>query len=73
MRSVVLPPEASKVLICSDNDANGTGQRAASEAAERFLREGRQVRIATPPMTGMDFNDVLNGGGEVMLEARHVA
>ena len=32
---------------------------SASDAAERFLREGRRVRIATPPVPGTDFNDVL--------------
>ena len=74
IKNLVLPPDASMVLICADNDATSTGQRAASEAAERFHREGRQVRIATPPMIGMDFNDVLNGDEEdVMVEARDVA
>jgi len=59
LRSVVLPPDAAKVLICADNDHNGVGQRVAGEAAERFLSEGRRVRIATPPSAGTDFNDVL--------------
>jgi len=59
LRSLSLPPDAAKVLICADNDHNGVGQRAAGEAAERFLREGRRVRIATPPIPGTDFNDVL--------------
>jgi hypothetical protein len=59
LRSLVLPPNAAQVLICADNDHNGAGQRAAEEAAERFLREGRRVRIATPPIPGTDFNDVL--------------
>lgn len=59
LRSLTLPPEAAKVLICADNDANGTGQLAASDAAERFLREGRRVRIAKPPTLGTDFNDLL--------------
>jgi hypothetical protein len=49
IRSLILPPEASKVLICADNDANGTGQRAVDCAAERFLRESRRVRVAMPP------------------------
>ena len=33
---------------------------AALDAARRWVREGRTVRIARPP-TGMDFNDVLLG------------
>ena len=74
IRSLTLPPEASTVLICADNDANGVGQRAANEAAERFLREGRQARIAMPPMTGTDFNNVLNGGEkDAIVETRDVA
>jgi putative DNA primase/helicase len=47
------------VLICADHDANGVGQRAAKEAADRFLAEGRRVRIAIPPDTDNDFNDLL--------------
>ena len=47
------------VLIAADNDASGAGQRAARETAERFLREGRRVRIATPEMPDTDFNDLL--------------
>ena len=74
IKNLILPPGAAKVLVCADNDANGTGQRAARDAAERFLGEGRSVSIATPPMTGMDFNDVLSGDKEeAMVEARHVA
>ena len=59
------------VLICSDNDPNGTGQRASQSAADRFLAEGRRVRIALPPEPGVDFNDVLRGGR--VEDARHVA
>jgi putative DNA primase/helicase len=69
MRALMLPPEAAMVLICADNDASGTGQRAARDAAERFLREGRRVRIAMPPV-GTDFNDILNSDGK---EARYAA
>jgi putative DNA primase/helicase len=59
MRKVVLPSEATIVLVCSDNDANGTGQRAARDVTERFLREGRTARITMPPDAGADFNDLL--------------
>lgn len=52
-------PLASEVIICADNDASGTGLRAAEKAAQRFLREGRYVKIAQPPRCGSDFNDVL--------------
>jgi putative DNA primase/helicase len=33
LKSLKLPPEATKVLICADNDLNGTGRRAAREYA----------------------------------------
>ena len=45
----------------ADHDASGVGERAAREAAARFLAEGRCVRIAVPPRLGSDFNDLLNG------------
>jgi phage/plasmid primase-like uncharacterized protein len=59
IRSLVLPSEIAKVLICADNDTNGVGQRAAHEAARRWLAEGRQVRIAMPPTLDSDFNDLI--------------
>jgi hypothetical protein len=61
VRTLVLPPEATMVLICADHDANGVGQRAAHDAADRFIAEGRRVRIAMPPAPGTDFNDLLRG------------
>lgn len=59
VRGLVLPPEASHVIICSDNDASGVGQGAAWDAARQWLAQGRRVKIATPPQAGQDFNDLL--------------
>jgi putative DNA primase/helicase len=74
IRNLVLPAEACMLLICVDNDANGVGQRAANAAAERFLAEGRRVRIALPPRPGLDFNDLLRGSASARFdEKRHVA
>jgi putative DNA primase/helicase len=75
IRNLILPPQAAMVLICADNDANGTGRRAAEGSAERFLREGRRVRLAMPPTPGTDFNDVFNPADPFDLdgEARDVA
>lgn len=74
IRNLALSPEADMVLICADNDANGVGQRAANAAVERFLAEGRRVRIALPPGSGLDFNDLLRGSASVRVdEKRHVA
>jgi DNA primase len=49
-------PLASEVWIGADNDPAGTG--AAYAAAERWMREGRRVRIALPS-EGRDFADLL--------------
>jgi putative DNA primase/helicase len=74
IKSLVLPPSANMVVICADNDANGAGQRAANAAAERFLAEGRRVRLALPPLSGLDFNDLLRGSASTRVEENsHVA
>jgi hypothetical protein len=62
-RALILPPEATHALICVDNDGNGVGQRAAHDVAERWLAEGRRVRVAIPPEPDTDFNDVLTTAG----------
>ena len=56
MCSVVPPPEVKTVIIAADGDEPGL--KAAEEAAGRFCREGRKVKIARPP-AGYDFNDLL--------------
>jgi putative DNA primase/helicase len=61
IRSLVLPPEATHVIICADHDASGTGERAARDAAQRWMAEGRRVRVALPPEGNTDFNDLLMG------------
>jgi phage/plasmid primase-like uncharacterized protein len=60
--SLILPPEARKILICADRDENGVGERAARRAAGRWAREGRKVRLVLPPDNFSDFNDALTGG-----------
>jgi putative DNA primase/helicase len=59
LRTLALPPIAREIVILADNDANGAGAAAAHDAAQRWLREGRRVRVALPPETGTDFNDLL--------------
>jgi hypothetical protein len=74
LKTLVLPPEATHVLIAADHDANGAGDRAAHEAAARWLAEGRRVRIAMSPEPGTDFADILTGESASKIEApRHVA
>jgi putative DNA primase/helicase len=58
LRTLQLPAEIRKVIILADGDE--PGETAARDAALRWKREGRTVRIARPP-TGMDFNDILLG------------
>lgn len=59
LEAVQLPPAIHSVLIAADNDAAGTGQRAADTLAQRLLAEGRAVRVAIPDRVGCDFNDIL--------------
>jgi putative DNA primase/helicase len=66
LKTVQLPKEATMVTVCADNDANGTGQRAAQALADRLIGEGRRVRVATPENPDTDFND------ELLKEAQHV-
>lgn len=65
IKTVVLPPEASCIVVAADNDANGVGQRGAQDAAQRFTREGREAKVAIPPrppgVDKIDFNDLLLG------------
>jgi putative DNA primase/helicase len=61
---LILPPEARMVVIAADHDENCTGGRTAYAAAERWVAEGRRVRIPMPPKPGTDFNDVLLGRGD---------
>jgi putative DNA primase/helicase len=65
---LILPPLplAAVVIIAADHDWNGVGERAARNAAERWIGEGRRVRIAMPREPG-DFNNVL------LAEVRDVA
>jgi putative DNA primase/helicase len=60
IRALMLPPEATHIIICADHDASGVGQRAADDAAARWLAEGRRVRVALPPEPDTDFADMLD-------------
>jgi hypothetical protein len=58
--SLILPPQARKILLAVDRDHDGIGERAARNAGQRWLGEGREVRLTLPPELG-DFNDLLTG------------
>jgi hypothetical protein len=60
MARIALPRTLRFVILCADNDAadNETAARALRTATARLASEGRQVRVARPPI-GKDFNDTL--------------
>jgi putative DNA primase/helicase len=58
---LMLPPLVQHVVILADHDRSGAGERAAYRTADRWLAEGRRVRIAMPPEPGTDFADLLRG------------
>lgn len=57
MARVPLPDHVHAVCIASDHDA--PGQRAAWQAADAFMAQGRAVRVLTPDAAGEDFNDIV--------------
>jgi putative DNA primase/helicase len=59
--SLLVPERVRLVVIAADNDENGQGLAAANSLATRLRREGREVRIETPPRAFKDFNDLANG------------
>ncbi len=58
LRTLDLPSKVEEVTILADGDQ--AGEDAAMHAAQRWVREGRHVRIANPG-EGLDFNDLLIG------------
>jgi putative DNA primase/helicase len=74
IKNLILPPEATHIVICADHDRSGTGGHAARHAATRWLAEGRRVRIAMPPEPDSDMADVLVGRAHAEIaEVHHVA
>ncbi len=61
-KGLILPDAVRDVLIAVDPDP--PGERAAEDAARRWQREGRRVRLARPDGDG-DFNEVLRAGGHI--------
>ena len=68
MTGLMLPATLRRIIILADHDASGAGERAAYAAADGWLADGRQVRIAMPPQPGTDFNDVLLGRAYARIE-----
>jgi hypothetical protein len=59
MASIVLPPAIATVILLKDEDGDNLATKKGLERAiDHFLRDGRIVKIARPPV-GKDFNDTL--------------
>jgi hypothetical protein len=57
LRGLVLPDLVQTVIIAADHDPPGIA--TAEAAATRWHAEGRRVRIALPPESKTDFNDLV--------------
>jgi len=55
--NMILPIQIKSIIILADRDE--PGEAAARFARQRWLAEGRRVRIARPPGDHNDFNDAL--------------
>lgn len=53
------PQDVGALYIFADNDASGTGQKAAARLAQRAAAAGQAVRTLTPQTTGTDWADEL--------------
>ena len=58
LKNLYSPPEIRDVTILADGDE--AGEEAAQNAALRWIKKGRKVRIARPPK-GLDFNNLAMG------------
>ena len=65
LRALDLPDIVRDVIVLADGD--DAGEAAAQDAALRWKRERRRVRIARPPR-GFDFNDLLLGCAPITEE-----
>lgn len=69
LRALDLPADVREVTVLADGD--DPGEAAAKDAAARWIREGRVVRVARPPR-GQDFNDLLLRRAPESREPGHV-
>ena len=52
------PPEARRIIIFGDNDANYVGQASEYALARRLRSDERVVEVQIPAEAGSDWNDV---------------
>jgi putative DNA primase/helicase len=62
LEAVQIPAGVKRVIVGSDHDASGAGQKAAKILADRLMSEdkAREVKIIIPECVGVDWLDVLN-------------
>ncbi len=53
-----LPAAITRIILAADNDVAPGAQKLLHRAAQNFIEQGREVRIARSPV-GKDFNDCL--------------
>jgi hypothetical protein len=66
LKNIEWPASVSEIIPLAENDENGANQRALAKACSILVERGLQVRIATPPDSYKDFNDIIDpakGGG----------
>nr|WP_242006358.1 toprim domain-containing protein [Acetobacter estunensis] len=60
MGRLELPEAITDIIIAADNDAGNESARKALDAAcQKFIEQGRIVRVAMPETKGRDWNDVI--------------
>lgn len=59
VETVEVPKQVTEVFIAADNDASGTGQKAAQKLAKRLTAQGRTATVIYPTSEGADWLDVL--------------
>ena len=59
------PADVGEVIVFCDNDANFRGHAAAYRLAHRLVMRGLRARVEIPATVGQDWNDVLQGGGQI--------
>ena len=64
----LVPPTCLEIIVASDNDKDDEGFKYAKKLATNLNAPGRIVRIAEPPVSYKDWNDVLTDAGVSELE-----
>jgi phage/plasmid primase-like uncharacterized protein len=72
LEKVELPERVKSVVICGDKDKSGDGQESADKLARRLVDEGREVKIALPPIEIPEGDKSVDWLNFLTLEVAHV-